>query len=81
MGCFDGIHELKKEDIKIRQSLGEAVPTLIFNKVAINIKKILTHKFVQTSDINKIIDSYELTEKKKLISFLIQNPLNLTISA
>lgn len=72
---------LKKEDIKIRQSLGEAVPTLIFNKVANNIKKILTHKFVQTSDINKIIDSYELTEKKKLISFLIENPLNLTISA
>ena len=60
---------LKKEDIKIRQSLGEAVPTLIFNKVAINIKKILTHKFVQTSDINKIIDSYELTEKKSSFRF------------
>ena len=27
---------LKKEEVKIRQSLGEAVPTQIFNKVAEN---------------------------------------------
>ena len=72
---------LKKEDIKIRQSLGEAVPTVIFNKIANNIKNALSYNLIQTAEINKIIDSFELTEKKKLISFLINNPLNLTISA
>lgn len=30
---------LKKEEIKIRQSIGEAVPTIIFKQIAINIKK------------------------------------------
>ena len=32
---------LKKEEIKIRQSIGEAVPTVIFKKIATNIKKVL----------------------------------------
>lgn len=57
---------LKKEAVKIRQSLGEAVPTQIFNKVAENIKNAISHNLVNTADINKIIDEYELTEKKIL---------------
>ena len=56
---------LKKEEVKIRQSLGEAVPTQIFNKVAENIKNAISHNLVNTSEINKIIDSYTLSEKKK----------------
>lgn len=72
---------LKKEAVKIRQSLGEAVPTQIFNKVAINIKNAISHNLVNTSEINKIIDEYELAEKKNLILFITNNPLNLTISA
>ena len=72
---------LKKEEVKIRQSLGEAVPTQIFNKVAENIKNAISHNLVNTSEINKIIDSYALSEKKNLIDFISENPLNLTISA
>ena len=72
---------LKKEEVKIRQSLGEAVPTQIFNKVAENIKNAISHNLVNTSEINKIIDSYTLSEKKNLIEFISENPLNLTISA
>lgn len=72
---------LKKEAVKIRQSLGEAVPTHIFNKVAENIKNAISHNLVNTADINKIIDEYELTEKKNLVLFITNNPENLTISA
>lgn len=72
---------LKKEEVKIRQSLGEAVPTQIFNKIAENIKKILSYNLIRTSNINKIIVDYELNEKKNLIKFIDENPLNLTISS
>ena len=72
---------LKKEAVKIRQSLGEAVPTQIFNKVAENIEDAISHNLVTTSEINKIIDVYELNEKKNLIKFISENPLNLTTSA
>lgn len=34
---------LKKHEVNIRQSLGEAVPTIIFSKIAKNIKKGLEH--------------------------------------
>lgn len=72
---------LKKEEVKIRQSLGEAVPTQIFNKVAKNIKNAVSHNLVNTSEINKVIDNYALSEKKNLIEFISENPINLTISA
>lgn len=72
---------LKKEAIKIRQSLGEAVPTVIFSKIAQNIKSCLFHNSVSSAEINKIITKYSLTEKKNLVSFITDNPLNLTISA
>lgn len=72
---------LKKEAVKIRQSLGEAVPTQIFNKVAENIKKAISHNLVNATEMNKIIDNYGLPEKQNLINFITENPLNLTISA
>lgn len=72
---------LKKEAVKIRQSLGEAVPTRIFYKVAENIKQAVSHNIATTSEINKIIVKYNLTEKKNLICFINENPLNFTVSA
>lgn len=72
---------LKKEAIKIRQSLGEAVPTHIFNKVAENIKNAVSHNLVNSAEMNKIINNYKLLEKRDLASFITENPLNLTISA
>ena len=71
---------LKKEAIKIRQSLGEAVPTTIFNKIAINIKNAIECQHVNTSMINKIVEENNLNEKKKLVDFIVHNPLNLSIS-
>lgn len=71
---------LKKEAIKIRQSLGEAVPTTIFNKIAINIKNAIECQHVNTSTINKIVEDNNLTEKKKLVDFIVNNPYNLSVS-
>ena len=71
---------LKKEEIKIRQSLGEAVPTIIFQKVSENILNALSHPHLNTSEIKKIVEQNNLTEKKNLIDFITKNPKNLSVS-
>lgn len=71
---------IKKEDIKIRQSLGEAVPTIIFNKIALNIRFALSYQTINLKKINECIDNYNLNNVDKLIGFIKCNPLNLSIS-
>ena len=41
----DKIVFLKKNELTIRHSIGESVPTIIFSKIATNIKKQLDHSF------------------------------------
>ncbi len=41
----DKIDFLKKNELNIRHSIGESVPTIIFSKIATNIKKHLNHSF------------------------------------
>lgn len=69
---------LKKEEIKIRQSLGEAVPTVIFQSIANKIAVTLKHPPVNTANINKIVTSYKLSEIDNLKKFIIENPLALS---
>lgn len=71
---------IKKEDIKIRQSLGEAVPTIIFYKIAQNINSALSYNFVKTKEIIKIINDFKLYESKDISDFINKNPMNLSIS-
>lgn len=71
---------LKKEEIKIRQSLGEAVPTIIFREIAKKIKNTLSHPLLQKNMINKIISENDFSNKSSLISFINNNPMNLSIS-
>ena len=40
----DKIDFLKKNELNIRHSIGESVPTIIFSKIALNIKKRINHK-------------------------------------
>ena len=68
---------LKKEEIKIRQSIGEAVPTAIFYRIACNIKKFMEQAHLTNSIIEKTIEEYGLEEVEKLIQFITENPLNL----
>lgn len=68
---------LKKEEIKIRQSIGEAVPTNIFFQIACNIKDFMRQLHFTNSMINKTIEEYKLLSADNLLHFIADNPLNL----
>lgn len=71
---------LKKEETKIRQSLGEAVPTAIFHSIAEKIADALAHPPLPTLEINKIIAANHLSDAEALKEFLTENPLDLSFS-
>lgn len=70
---------LKKEEIKIRQSLGEAVPTIIFNQIAQNILSFLMTERTTEKKMYEIIEQKCLTDVKNMISFIDENPYNFSI--
>ena len=69
---------LKKEEIKIRQSLGEAVPTVIFQAIAKKIANVLKHTPLNTATINKIVNEQGLADVEKLKSFITKNEMSLS---
>ena len=69
---------LKKEEIKIRQSLGEAVPTVIFQAIAKKIVTVLKHTPINTATINKIVNEQGLADVEKLKSFIVRNEMSLS---
>lgn len=64
---------LKKEEMNIRQNLGEAVPTVIFKQIAHKINNVLDYKTLKEQEINKIINEQGLFDYKKLIQFIKSN--------
>lgn len=69
---------LKKNEINIRQSLGEAVPTVIFQSIAKKIADVLMHPPMNTAAINKIVEEYDLFDVEKLKNFIAENTLSLS---
>lgn len=61
---------LRKEDVNIRQSLGEAVPTIIFQQIARKIKEKLADVELTEQEINDIILKNDLTDSKKLLQYI-----------
>jgi DNA (cytosine-5)-methyltransferase 1 len=61
---------LKKEDVNIRQSLGEAVPTIIFQQIARKIKEKLADVELTEQEINDIISKNDLIDSKKLLQYI-----------
>ncbi|WP_312396873.1 DNA cytosine methyltransferase [Chryseobacterium sp.] len=61
---------LKKEELKIRHSIGEAVPTGVFSNIARNIKKCLSYEHLKSSQINSVINEFKLYQIENLISFI-----------
>ena len=72
---------LKREEIKIRQSLGEAVPTIIFQEIAANIRTVLDRTPMNSTSINKVVEKYNFQSADEIIAFIEENPMNLSISA
>lgn len=64
---------LKKEEVNIRQSIGEAVPTTIFNQIAKSIRKLLNTPKLDESKIKKLITSNNLIDKANLKEFINRN--------
>ncbi|MCP6720265.1 MAG: DNA (cytosine-5-)-methyltransferase [Patescibacteria group bacterium] len=71
---------LKKEEMNIRQSLGEAVPTSIFNQIAKNIKTAIQSKTLGEKDVEKLIASKQLSNLVNLKVFLKKNLENYSFS-
>lgn len=61
---------LKKEDVNIRQSLGEAVPTIIFQQIAHKIKEKLTETELTEHEVLDVINRNDLTDSKKLMQYI-----------
>ena len=68
---------LKKNEINIRQSLGEAVPTYIFQNVAANIKHVFSKRYLRDIEVKAEIDSEHLTSIDDLTDYIRANPRNL----
>jgi DNA (cytosine-5)-methyltransferase 1 len=72
---------LKKHEMNIRQSLGEAVPTEIFRSIAAKIRAELTKPQLKDSDVKNIIAQLGLTDAHTLVAFVRDNPLKLGFPA
>jgi len=64
---------LEKEEMNIRQNLGEAVPTIIFRQIARKICKVLAQKEYTEQEITTLIQKEKLIENSNLLKFIREN--------
>ncbi|MDD5618329.1 MAG: DNA cytosine methyltransferase, partial [Candidatus Omnitrophica bacterium] len=64
---------LAKEEMNIRSSIGEAVPTIIFQRIAVKIKNIISNKPQKDADVGKIVLKHSLDDPDKLNGYLRTN--------
>lgn len=64
---------LKKEEMNIRQTLGEAVPTVIFRQIANKIRRVLCKPTLTEVEAKDIIEHRKLTEVENLLKFIKAN--------
>ena len=72
---------LRKNEINIRQSIGEAVPTIILDNVASKIKRVLTENNPDDRTLKKLINNYHLEDIDKLHDYIDLNPENLSFNS
>lgn len=68
---------LKKNEINIRQSLGEAVPTEIFRSIASNIKEMLGKRYLKDMEVRTEISAEQLSDVNRLTAYIRRNPRKL----
>lgn len=64
---------LKKEEMNIRQTLGEAVPTVIFRQIANKIRRVLCKPTLTEVEAKDIIEHRKLIEIENLLKFIKAN--------
>lgn len=72
---------LKKQEMNIRQSLGEAVPTSIFREIASNFVKAFSSAHLTDAQVREEIKSASLCSSAALITYIEKNPKNLGFSS
>lgn len=72
---------LKRNEINIRQSLGEAVPTEIFRSIAKNFNQFFSKSYLSDSQVRIEIQSENLTTPGALSRYIRENPKNLGFSS
>lgn len=61
---------LKKEEMNIRQNLGEAVPTVIFRQIAKKVRQVLARNEYSDSEVESMIRKYNLTNPENMVNFI-----------
>ncbi len=69
---------LKKSELNIRRTLGEAVPTVIFSKIANKIRQVIETPRLIDREIEKLIEQKKLNDLGNLIVYLKENLKELT---
>lgn len=64
---------LKKEEMNIRQTLGEAVPTIIFKQIAHKIRRALCKPILSENEVKDIIKRKGLTTCEALCDYISKN--------
>lgn len=64
---------LAKEEMNIRHSIGEAVPTIIFQQIASKIRNIITRKPQKDADVSRFVLRHGLTDSNKLNDYIKTN--------
>lgn len=67
---------LKKEEMNIRQNLGEAVPTVIFRQIANKIRKYLERPIFSNADAMALVKDNNLSTQEKLLSYVRRSKLS-----
>lgn len=67
---------LKKEEMNIRQNLGEAVPTIIFRKIANKIRAYLDHSIFTNTDATNLVKNNSLNNQERIISYIRRSQAN-----
>ena len=66
---------LKKEDVNIRQTLGEAVPTVIFRQIANKIRRVISLPELTEKEVENIIKKRKLNDIATLKEYIRMNVL------
>ena len=63
----------KQNEMNIRQSIGEAVPSIIFRQIADKIKQFMQEKNLNDKEILEQITKYDLQKSQNLKKYIVDN--------
>ncbi len=64
---------LKKEEMNIRQNLGEAVPTIIFRQIANKIRKCLDVPVFSNAEALSLVKEFSLNTQERILRYVMQS--------